>query len=471
MTKEADLTVATNTETVEIPTAHGDEGNKESAIIVQDSNKVTDLAPSNNVAITDNVETPFGPWIFVKRYPKNKERLVKRGGNLNVEHAGKRNQTMNAGGSRFITLIEDEMRVRNNVGGKNPHVRGPKHMLGQAKDKLGRDGANGYSCLGDSWFSEPTQAAFLMNILSWNCIGTGNKGFANLVKDIRRINSVNLVFLYETHANSEQAKNVIRRIGLDGYFVVDANGHSGGIWCLWDSDFWKIDVISSKFQFVQFRRALWEDIRLLASNMQGPWCFMGDFNSILHDYEQSCGSDIASGVVDEEALSCTVNQFVNNNGWWNQLLLNQCLPASVGSKIMTLAPPTQDGPNDTIAWNLTVDGLFSIRTAYDFVTNADTNGGQHLYKLIWRWEGPQRIRCLLWKRIKQLMFIAEKRIIEEVNDAVDNERGSGVEVRVSEVSAVKGEDIDGAVGDGDELVGEAGRGRDHISATFDNLQD
>jgi len=30
------------------------------------------------------------------------------------------------------------------------------------------------------------------------------------------------------------------------------------------------------------RQALWQDLKIIASNMQEAWCVKGDFNAVLH---------------------------------------------------------------------------------------------------------------------------------------------------------------------------------------------
>ncbi|KAK7260044.1 hypothetical protein RIF29_25766 [Crotalaria pallida] len=132
-------------------------------------------------------------------------------------------------------------------------------------------------------------------------------------EDLSRVYKIGLMCLYETHSGGDRAKRIINRLGFNGFYVVDAQGHAGGIWVLWDDNNWKVDVISSNYQLVhlkvqfhncdpwllttvygnphpQYRHTLWENIREIEISVAGPWCLMGDFNSIIHDYEQSGGS-------------------------------------------------------------------------------------------------------------------------------------------------------------------------------------
>ncbi|XP_052112461.1 uncharacterized protein LOC127744218 [Arachis duranensis] len=96
-----------------------------------------------------------------------------------------------------------------------------------------------------------------MNIISWNCRGVGSKTFPSLIRDLRHEYSANLFFLLETHVNGIRGNQIRHKIGFDQSFVVDATGHAGGIWCLWDSSVWKVDVLEHDKQFVHLKITGW----------------------------------------------------------------------------------------------------------------------------------------------------------------------------------------------------------------------
>lgn len=148
-----------------------------------------------------------------------------------------------------------------------------------------------------------------MNCISWNCRGALAKGFTALVKEIRREYEVSLIFLLETHASGEKARRQARKTGLSGNFIVDSQGQSGGIWCLWDESHWKVAILDQSDQFVHLqvswrdtttwfitivyanprylrRQILWEDLGGIAESMEDPWVVLGDFNSIMADHER-----------------------------------------------------------------------------------------------------------------------------------------------------------------------------------------
>lgn len=83
--------------------------------------------------------------------------------------------------------------------------------------------------------------------------GTASWGFASLIGDMKKHHEANFVILMETHSSGARAAGIIKRIGLKGSFVQEAQGHSGGIWCLWDTNWWTVDVITHSSQFVHMK--------------------------------------------------------------------------------------------------------------------------------------------------------------------------------------------------------------------------
>lgn len=86
-----------------------------------------------------------------------------------------------------------------------------------------------------------------MNVISWNYRGTASKGFVSLVRDLRQQYDSNFIIM-ETHTSGDRASSIIKKLGFKGSFILEACGHSGGIWCLW-----KVDVVRSTAQFVHMK--------------------------------------------------------------------------------------------------------------------------------------------------------------------------------------------------------------------------
>lgn len=74
-----------------------------------------------------------------------------------------------------------------------------------------------------------------MNCLIWNCRGAGGKEFSSLFRDTSRIYHLDFVAIVEPRISGQTADKVIRKIGFANVAKVDAQGFSGGIWCLWKS--------------------------------------------------------------------------------------------------------------------------------------------------------------------------------------------------------------------------------------------
>ncbi|KAK7251566.1 hypothetical protein RIF29_34871 [Crotalaria pallida] len=59
--------------------------------------------------------------------------------------------------------------------------------------------------------------------------------------------------------------------------------------------------------------------------------------------------------------------------------------------------PPQYGTSDSVAWNCTNDGKFSVCSAYNVLTGNLVDDDLQVFKLVWSWTGPERVRVMLWK--------------------------------------------------------------------------
>lgn len=92
--------------------------------------------------------------------------------------------------------------------------------------------------------------------------------------------------------------------------VVNNNNNTPTIWCLWNNKY-KLNILMNNDQCITFtcidegkiihiaaiyaatlyttRRDLWLNLSNLLNNNEGPWMFIGDFNSILDTHEKKGG--------------------------------------------------------------------------------------------------------------------------------------------------------------------------------------
>ncbi|XP_057739670.1 uncharacterized protein LOC130956669 [Arachis stenosperma] len=138
-----------------------------------------------------------------------------------------------------------------------------------------------------------------------------------------------MFFLLETHVSGARGNQIRGKIGFDRSFLVDAVGHAGGIWCLWDSSVWSVDVLEHDKQFVHLkvssnnsnpwlitaiygspqwatRRTLCQSLKLYAANVNLPWCLVGDFNAMLHNHKKSGGALSNNHCACKEFQECVV---------------------------------------------------------------------------------------------------------------------------------------------------------------------
>lgn len=73
-----------------------------------------------------------------------------------------------------------------------------------------------------------------MKLICWNCRGTASKGFAGLIKDMKRDYSASFIALLETHTSGTLAMRIAKRTGFENQFIKDPRGQAGGIWIIWD---------------------------------------------------------------------------------------------------------------------------------------------------------------------------------------------------------------------------------------------
>lgn len=107
--------------------------------------------------------------------------------------------------------------------------------------------------------------------------------------------------------------------------------------------------------------------------------------------------DHVVGVIPPHETMFLVNCFVLGNDWnWDRF--QYLLPPDIISKIASMKP-LSEGLEDAPRWGLANDGQFSLKSAYLSLYGAglDCGDGEELFKDVWRWKGPQRIRTFLWK--------------------------------------------------------------------------
>ena len=113
--------------------------------------------------------------------------------------------------------------------------------------------------------------------------------------------------------------------------------------------------------------------------------------------QMGCLSNYATVNLLNDELEKTIADFVNSDGNWDWHRLMSFLPAHVCDYIAGIAPPSDVGVPDCVAWKCSHNGDFSIRSTYDHIIGTHLMTRDPLFKLIWKWKGMERIKVFLWQ--------------------------------------------------------------------------
>ncbi|CAN1162575.1 Putative ribonuclease H protein At1g65750 [Linum perenne] len=91
-----------------------------------------------------------------------------------------------------------------------------------------------------------------------------------------------------------------------------------------------------------------------------------------------------------------VADFVDDEGLWDISKLNRLLPNEAVQQVLGMSVPKDSNEVDLWVWNGEKDGHFLVRSAYNLLNAAPQMGTNELWKTIWNWVGPSRIKHFLW---------------------------------------------------------------------------
>ncbi|CAN1770674.1 Putative ribonuclease H protein At1g65750 [Linum perenne] len=74
-----------------------------------------------------------------------------------------------------------------------------------------------------------------------------------------------------------------------------------------------------------------------------------------------------------------------------------------------MTPPVERLGKDSLVWGLEADGRFSVRSAYLLASDIDTSGSEPLWRQIWSWKGPSKIKHFLWLASHKRLLTNEER--------------------------------------------------------------
>lgn len=91
---------------------------------------------------------------------------------------------------------------------------------------------------------------------------------------------------------------------------------------------------------------------------------------------------------------------MNSAGDWELDVVEDLIPDQARLLILGHPPPSPSEFTDMVAWGPSQDGEFSMKQVYSSVASARFKPTPPIFPLIWKWEGLERIKILLWRITK-----------------------------------------------------------------------
>ncbi|CAN1130300.1 Putative ribonuclease H protein At1g65750 [Linum perenne] len=107
--------------------------------------------------------------------------------------------------------------------------------------------------------------------------------------------------------------------------------------------------------------------------------------------------------------SLPVSHICSEPGVWNFDFLCSVLPSDVVMQVVGMSPPVDRLGEDCLVWGLEANGRFSVRTAYLLITEALSPPTDPIWRSIWKWSGPSKIKHFLWMASHKRLLTNEER--------------------------------------------------------------
>ena len=147
-----------------------------------------------------------------------------------------------------------------------------------------------------------------MRLLLWNCQGLGNPWTVRSLRKLVQDQAPTVCFLMETRLDREGFDKKCGDLPFQNKVIVKKPNSRGGLALLWKTQV-QLDIINYTENFIlakvveengftwtltccygwletSQKHKTWAMLSHLSSLVQGPWCYIGDFNAILHSLEK-----------------------------------------------------------------------------------------------------------------------------------------------------------------------------------------
>ncbi|CAN1810414.1 Putative ribonuclease H protein At1g65750 [Linum perenne] len=114
--------------------------------------------------------------------------------------------------------------------------------------------------------------------------------------------------------------------------------------------------------------------------------------------------DFADTTKPEFDVDCTVADMTLEDGSWNLELIEDLLQPDLVDLVAGMPPPRHNRGEDDWIWGCERSGQFTIKSAYNLICQTEEIPDSAIWKAIWKWDGPSRIRHFLWLAAKDRLL-------------------------------------------------------------------
>ncbi|KAF7843708.1 putative ribonuclease H protein At1g65750 family [Senna tora] len=106
------------------------------------------------------------------------------------------------------------------------------------------------------------------------------------------------------------------------------------------------------------------------------------------------------GPLAREDEEVKVSRFLTGSGAWDWEAFEHLIPHDICLKIHSIPPPVRNDSEDTPVWSLNKNGQFSTKSAYRLITGDHALEERNIWRKVWGWKGPEKIKYFLWLCVK-----------------------------------------------------------------------
>ncbi|KAI9086907.1 hypothetical protein K1719_031068 [Acacia pycnantha] len=84
-------------------------------------------------------------------------------------------------------------------------------------------------------------------------IGTGARSFPSLVRDLKSHYHLDFIAILETRCSNKPSLDRAKQLGFSNMALIECEGYSGGIWCLWEPSILQVSVLERHHQYMHLQ--------------------------------------------------------------------------------------------------------------------------------------------------------------------------------------------------------------------------